>query len=91
MQAVFDMLPKGIVHAIQSLPIASQLTIEEIRIRIERPLEVIAGGRSYICPHVVQMEEGIELLNKLSQYSLYTIEEELKKDTLLFKVDIASV
>ncbi|KHF31112.1 hypothetical protein LR68_00060 [Anoxybacillus sp. BCO1] len=79
MKAVFDLLPKGIVHAIQSLPIASQFTIEEIRIRIERPLEVIAGGRSYICPHVVQMGEGIELLNKLSQYSLYTIEEELKK------------
>lgn len=79
MKAVFDLLPKGIVHAIQSLPIASPFTIEEIRIRIERPLEVIAGGRSYICPHVVQMGEGIELLNKLSQYSLYTIEEELKK------------
>lgn len=80
MQAVFDLLPKTFVHAIQSLPIASQFaTMEEIRIRIHRPLEVIVSGRSYICPHVVQIEEGIELLNKLSQYSLYTIEEELKK------------
>ncbi|CUA79849.1 stage III sporulation protein AA [Anoxybacillus suryakundensis] len=79
MQAVFDMLPKTLVHAIQSFSTRSHSTIEEIRIRIHRPLEVIAGGRSYIYPHVVQIEEGIELLNKLSQYSLYTIEEELKK------------
>lgn len=80
MKVVFDMLPKALVDAIQLLPVAVQInTIEEIRIRIHRPLEVIASGRSYICPHVVQMEEGMELLNKLSQYSLYAIEEELKK------------
>ncbi|NNU89122.1 MULTISPECIES: stage III sporulation protein AA [Anoxybacillus] len=79
MQAVLNILPKTLVDAIQSFSIFPQSTIEEIRIRIHRPLEVIAGGRSYICPHVVQTEEGVELLNKLSQYSLYTIEEELKK------------
>ncbi|MGX1901093.1 stage III sporulation protein AA [Thermolongibacillus altinsuensis] len=79
MQAIFSMLPESIAKAVQSLPSSLQQHVEEIRIRIGRPLEVIASGISHVFSYVVTLEEGIELLNKLSQYSLYTIEEELKR------------
>jgi stage III sporulation protein AA len=79
MQVIFSMLPESIAHAVQSLPSSWREHVEEIRIRIGRPLEVIADNVPHFVSHIVTAEEGIELLNKLSQYSLYTIEEELKR------------
>jgi stage III sporulation protein AA len=59
--------------------------IEEIRIRIDRPVEVIRRGQSSFIPYIVSEEEGQQILSKLSQYSIYTIEEELKKGYITIK------
>ena len=79
MQTIMDMLPKTIVAALEQWPFSLKSEIEEIRIRVQRPLEVIAKGIPYFLPHKVTAEDGVHLLNKLSHYSIYAVEEELKR------------
>lgn len=53
--------------------------LEEIRVRIGRPLECIAQGEVFFYDYIVTAEDAIYLLNKLSHFSIYTMEEELKR------------
>lgn len=58
--------------------------MEEIRIRINRPLEIMMTGKPVFpllngSEYYVSKDDAAQMLNKLSQYSLYALEEELKK------------
>lgn len=79
MQQVLDVLPKSISSIINAYSPFLKEKIEEIRIRISRPLEVIIAGIPHFSSYCVSAEDGVQLLNKLSQYSIYTLEEELKR------------
>ncbi|RFU69785.1 stage III sporulation protein AA [Peribacillus saganii] len=79
MRKILSMLPSRIAEQIMLVPPDTASTIEEIRIRIGRPLEVIAAGRVLFFPYVVNEEDAQQLLNHLSQFSLYMLEEELKR------------
>ncbi|BBW95639.1 stage III sporulation protein AA [Geobacillus icigianus] len=78
MEAVWGMLPKPIAALLQQSLVGPH-EVEEIRIRISRPLEVIARGKARLLPYEVTKEDGVHLLNKLSHYSMYAVEEELKR------------
>jgi stage III sporulation protein AA len=78
-QAIFDILPKSILGVIQQLPPSLRNQLEEIRVRTGRPLEIIAHGESHFLGYHVSAEDSMHLLNKLSQYSIYSIEEELRR------------
>ncbi|CAI8781475.1 MULTISPECIES: stage III sporulation protein AA [Bacillus] len=77
MKEVLEVLPKAMKQFIEGCEQYSAL--EEIRVRIGRPLECIARGEVFFYDYVVTAEDAIYLLNKLSQYSIYTMEEELKR------------
>lgn len=84
MEDIIRILPEKIKLLIIQLPDEVKNCAEEIRIRIDRPLEVVAKGIPYYPTkdgkfYVVTKEEGRFLLNQLSQYSLYAFEEELKQ------------
>lgn len=79
MDEVLRLLPKSISEIVKKYPHSLQEKIEEIRIRLLRPLEIIIAGKPYIESYHITAHDGVELLNKLSQFSLYTIEEELKR------------
>ncbi len=79
MKDVLDVLPKEIEFIIEQLPSSLKEQMEEIRIRIHRPLECIINGKPQFFHYTVTLEDGVYLLNKLSQYSIYTMEEELKR------------
>jgi stage III sporulation protein AA len=81
---VFDVLPSSIQHIVKKYE-SSIPHIEEIRIRIDRPLELMIKGVPNFPSYIVQKEDGVHLLNKLSQYSLYTMEEELKRGYVTIK------
>ncbi|GAE36331.1 stage III sporulation protein AA [Halalkalibacter akibai] len=90
LQDVAAILPETIKIVIKKIePIILEKT-EEIRLRVGRPLEIIAGGTPYY-PHVnqrhyiVQAEEAKFLLNQLSQYSMYAFEEELRRGFITVK------
>ncbi|TLS36365.1 stage III sporulation protein AA [Pseudalkalibacillus caeni] len=84
MKEILDVLPDTIRRVIEQMDTDIKKGIEEIRIRILRPLEIIVDGKSIIPDsdggkHVITPQESGQLLNKLSQYSLYALEEELKR------------
>lgn len=72
-------MPKSIAERLEQIPSFQQNEIEEIRVRINRPLEVTMKGSPLFLPYTVQPEDALHLLNKISGYSIYTLEEELKR------------
>jgi stage III sporulation protein AA len=79
MQQILTFLPKRIVDALETRSLLLEEGVEEIRVRINRPLEVTAGGVPYFLSYIVLPEDAVQLLNKLGNFSMYTLEEELKK------------
>ncbi|WP_207634167.1 stage III sporulation protein AA [Halalkalibacter urbisdiaboli] len=84
LREVLPVLPDRIQYLLRELPSPVSEGIEEIRLRVGRPLEVIAAGKPHYPQHadgyyVVKPEDGQFILNQLSQYSLYAFEEELRR------------
>ena len=78
MESIIELLPTAI--SAQLLEIAKKPEeIEEIRIRVGRPLEVMSG-KDISYGHTPVLKDDADLfLNKISQYSFYMLEEELKR------------
>lgn len=79
MEDVLTLLPKRIQEQLLHMPQAAAERVEELRIRIGRPLEVIIGGHPTFIPYLVEEEDAQSLLGHISRFSLYTLEEELKR------------
>jgi stage III sporulation protein AA len=80
MEKIFRLFPEEIQHLLRNLPASIIQSVEEIRIRIEQPLEIVCSGKPiYPSERPVSAEEAQVLLNRLSQHSLYALEEELKR------------
>lgn len=79
MKEILRILPGHIRTFINELPEGQIKELEEIRIRIERPIEIIARGRPFFLPYVVKPDDAQKLLNKISNFSIYTLEEELRR------------
>lgn len=78
-EAVFSLLPKDLVELI--LPFSKDYSLEEIRLRLNRPIELLATGQVlYPNPKRTLSSQDMRILmGNLSAYSLYTLEEELKR------------
>lgn len=76
---IVSVLPTSIGSIIKNLSPMTKERVEEIRIRVRRPLEIITDGVPIFPPYTVTEEDGQQLLNKISQYSIYALEEELKR------------
>lgn len=84
MNEILNILPESIRVLITETSPHIVQNLEEIRIRIHRPLELITGGLPHYPkkqqkPYIVTVKDSIHILNKLSNYSLYAFEEELQK------------
>lgn len=79
MESILALLPKTISGKIQELPTPIQDSLEEIRIRISRPLEVIARNEPLFLPYIVKEEDAEQFMNRIANHSFYTLDEELKK------------
>ncbi|MFD1176241.1 stage III sporulation protein AA [Paenibacillus puldeungensis] len=83
--------PDNIRDLLRKLPPSIFPALEEIRIREGRPLEINSGGRYYFLtpdgeltrnPQVAYKpgkQDGNRLLDQITNHSLYTMEEELRK------------
>jgi len=78
-QELRTILPEGIKEETEQFSPGIWDNIEEIRIRVERPVEIIIRGRPHFLRYRATVEDGVQLLNKISHYSIYTLEEELKR------------
>lgn len=91
LESIKQILPRSLRNIVQALPAVYTDSLEELRIREGRPLEIIAQrGQGFVTEHgkVVQSAEGayrpgreecLQLIDLLSNHSLYTLEEELKR------------
>lgn len=78
-EVVLSFLPKSISNQIKKIPPIEMSKVEEIRVRVNRPLEIASGGLATFFPYKVQPEDAMHLLNNISQFSIYALEEELKR------------
>lgn len=91
LEGIFRILPQVLAKLIASLPPDISRTLEEIRIRENRPLEIIYGDQyRFVSEHgeVVERPEQafspskehcVKLIDLLSNHSLYTMEEQLRR------------
>jgi stage III sporulation protein AA len=79
MDSVLRFLPRKLSLPFDILPTDIRSNIEEIRIRIGRPIEVSVSGKPIFLSVYVSEEDALQLINNLSQFSFYTLDEELKR------------
>lgn len=79
MESILTFLPKNLASLISQIPPNQKEEVEEIRIRINRPIEITLKGAPRFLSYIIQPEDALNLLNKISQFSIYTLEEELKR------------
>ncbi|RLQ98267.1 stage III sporulation protein AA [Falsibacillus albus] len=79
METILAFLPKSIAEQITALPSNLLDDMEEIRMRITRPLEITARGEPHYLPYIVHAHDADQFLNNLGHHSFYTLEEELKR------------
>lgn len=91
MQPILLFLPATIRKMIEKLPANMRDNLEEIRIREARPLELVVDSESrFIAPdgslaagqeqsYKPTKDDGLKLLDLLTNHSLYTFEEELRR------------
>jgi stage III sporulation protein AA len=90
LKPIYQVLPLSLRNRIQTLPRTILSGLEEVRIRQDRPLEVMAAGKTWFVSNNHQLkldprdcvlptrEECQKLLNLISNHSLYALEEELR-------------
>lgn len=79
MEKILPFLPKRIAEMLETVPPENRNGMEEVRIRINRPLEITVRGKPQFLPYITSSEDAVQLLNKLGHFSMYTLEEELKR------------
>ncbi|USG63653.1 stage III sporulation protein AA [Brevibacillus ruminantium] len=91
MKEILAILPGTVRSILTALPSAVREQLEEIRLRQNQPLEIRYGQQSSYVSATGQLtanarqgwpfpeEQAVKLLNLISQHSLYTLEEELKR------------
>ncbi|HJV16604.1 MAG TPA: stage III sporulation protein AA [Bacillales bacterium] len=79
MESILHFLPRNIADIICKIPPFQLEEMEEIRIRINRPIEITLNGVPKFLSYIIEAEDAVHLMNKISQFSLYTLEEELKR------------
>ncbi|KEP27140.1 MULTISPECIES: stage III sporulation protein AA [Bacillus] len=79
MRSLLDILPHSIGQELRLLNETEWAQIEEIRIRTDRPIELMQAGKPRFLSYHTTGEDASQLLGRLSNYSMYTLEEELKQ------------
>ncbi|WP_066312412.1 stage III sporulation protein AA [Bacillus sp. FJAT-29814] len=79
MESILNFLPKKIACLVDQIPPNQKEELEEIRIRVDRPIEITMKGAPRFLPYIIQPDDASQLMNKISQFSIYALEEELKR------------
>ncbi|ASB88491.1 stage III sporulation protein AA [Bacillus sonorensis] len=85
MHYITDILPDTVKRALAGLTKDEVDQIEEIRMRTSRPLELVRKGQPLFLNYAPTPGDSAIFLNRLGDYSMYTLEEELKKGYITIK------
>lgn len=88
-QGVMDMREQEIVKVlgknIKSIFIENKIqfkTLQEIRLRIGKPIIIVSNNEEWVLPKVIEKEDVLEILEYISNYSLYAFENEMRQGFL---------
>lgn len=77
MESILRLLPKAIVSSINE--VNNKEFIEEIRISIGKQIRVILRGNEVTKPYIVTQDDLKNIIQKISNYSIYAIEDEIRQ------------
>lgn len=83
MDEINGILPMDVIEMIQLEGSISGM--EEIRIRVERPIELITRGKPIFVPMIINQSHLAFIIGKLTQFSIYMMEEELRRGYITIK------
>jgi stage III sporulation protein AA len=90
-EPILSFMPQRIKQALVRIAPVCKDRLEEIRIRIGRPIELIIDNKSYFLTStgeitfdlgrglIADIEDGQKIMNLISRHSIYAIEEELRR------------
>ncbi|RST73791.1 stage III sporulation protein AA [Siminovitchia acidinfaciens] len=79
MENIIRILPTEVSELMNVLPEETKEGIEEIRLRVNRPVEVTSRGLTKFLPYLFSKSEAELLLDNLAGHSFYTLDEELRR------------
>ncbi|SFU56020.1 stage III sporulation protein AA [Clostridium sp. DSM 8431] len=83
MEELEKIFPKSILSFISEYLKSSML--QEIRVKILKPLIILDGDKEYILQYTVTREDLKYILQRISNYSLYACEEDIKQGFITIK------
>lgn len=83
MEEILEILPVDVRERV--LDSGNINIYEEIRIRMERPIELVVNGKPVFLPFIIQQHHLTHMVGKLTQFSVYMMEEELKRGYITIK------
>nr|WP_237760109.1 stage III sporulation protein AA [Sporolactobacillus inulinus] len=84
LKQILSYLPEPMQQIILRMTETERNALEEIRCRTKCPLELIISGKRWMPPEgvtmpIFQKEQARHMLQQLAKYSLYTLDEELRR------------
>ncbi len=79
MENIIRILPTEISKLIDAMPEETKARIEEIRLRINRQVEVTAREVTSYLPYLFTRDDAEQLISHLAGHSFYTLDEELRR------------
>jgi len=80
---VFYILPQSIKNIIEKIKELEKL--QEIRIKINKPILIYADNKEIVTNYIVTKEELKTIIQRISNYSIYAFEEEIKQGYITIK------
>jgi len=97
LENILDYLSSKLREILGTIPEYISCSLEEIRIRLDKPLMVIAGEKDYILTerglptldiskaYIVTKDDVLKTFQLISDYSIYAVEEELRNGFLTLR------
>ncbi|QPC46834.1 stage III sporulation protein AA [Mangrovibacillus cuniculi] len=82
MKLITNFFPQSILSALSPLSENHWSQLEEIRLRINRPIVIHLHQTTMTLPYTVTAADADQLMQRLAKFSIYTLDEELRKGYL---------
>ncbi|URZ06827.1 stage III sporulation protein AA [Clostridium felsineum] len=83
LQDIFSILPEKVEREVKR--ISDYNNLQEIRVKVNKPLIIQIGKREIISNYIVTKEDLRKSFNVMSGYSIYSVEDELKQGYITIK------
>lgn len=80
---ILNILPQNVKSALENVMDLKEL--QEIRIRVDKPLICQVGNREIINQYIPRSEDIKTIIQRMSNYSIYAFEEEIKQGYITIK------